>query len=118
MQYDGDVTITADLHAVQEIRGVRVIYYHRESGPTGAFQVDTVAASASDDGQAWRPLAQMRHQNQQQRTDLLLDGCFALTAPAVGKARYVKLDGEKDGRGRPGAVGPDRDPRPGPAARR
>jgi len=92
VQYDGDVTITADLQKPQPIRGVRVVYYYRESSSgSGAFQVDVVTATVSDDGKQWRPLAEMRHSDGEKRNDYFLGNCFALTAKVDTQARYVRL---------------------------
>ncbi len=49
VQYDGDVTITADLGSVREIRGVSVYAFRR----AGEFDIASVALATGADGTNW-----------------------------------------------------------------
>jgi flavin-dependent dehydrogenase len=59
VQYNGDVTIVADLQKPQEIRKVRLRAYRRATGGTAgsAFDVARMTVSVSDDQQTWSQLA-------------------------------------------------------------
>ena len=85
VQYDSDVTITADLGAVNEIRQVRLMAFFRSSGQN--FMVRDVAVSVSDDKRTWRSIGTVERTSTEDVSILSVD---------VGRAaRYVKLDVRK-----------------------
>jgi len=88
VQYDGDVTITADLGEVKPISQVRVVFYRR-AGPTdagGGFDVQTVTVSISDNKQSWREVAEVKNE-----APLGGETCEMLSAPIGAETRYVKF---------------------------
>lgn len=90
VQYDGDVTIDADLGSLQPVREVRVVVYCRAGGtrPDGGFNVEQLAISTSRDGELWQE-------------DAVLEGrepsgdYYVLAAPVGREARYVKISARK-----------------------
>lgn len=85
VQYDSDVTITADLGAVNEIRQVRLMAFFRSSGQN--FMVRDVAVSVSDDKRTWRSIGTVERTSTEDVSILSVD---------VGRtAHYVKLDVRK-----------------------
>ncbi len=91
VQYDADVTLTADLGKPQAVRGVRLVFYHRDSGEGGTnFQVASVAVSASADGKAWQPLGTMDGA-QREAVNTQADRCCAVALAARATARYVRV---------------------------
>ncbi len=85
VQYDGDVTIIADLGKEHRLRKVHVLVYQRDNN----FEVESVAVSASNDKQQWKQVAVLKN-------EMLGKGSFEksaidLSAPVTEKARYVKL---------------------------
>jgi len=94
VQYDGDVTIVADLGQAQEIEEVRVMYYLRpvENGGS-AFDVASVTVSTSDDQRTWKPAGELK--KGPVPPEPLQDPCLTASAPLGTKARYVKLAVEK-----------------------
>ncbi len=83
VQYDGDVTITADLGKSTEIDGVRLGVYFRESGSKHGFKVDSVTIWTSNDKQSWQEAGSLTNKNTEELT--------LLTIPLKAKARYVRL---------------------------
>ena len=86
VQFDGDVTVTADLKKPQEIKQVRVMSYYRAgNSPAGSgFGVASVAVSTSDDKKTWKQAAVVQN-------DKPSDELITLSAPLDTKARYVKF---------------------------
>ena len=97
VQYDGSVEITADLQSVQELREVRVVFYHRESkAGGGTFIIGEIAVATSDDGKSWRDAAVMKNTSDNpSRIEQQAGDCFALQSPLQGRARYVKFQVKK-----------------------
>lgn len=87
VQYDGDVTITADLSKSTEIDGVRLGVYFRESGSRDGFKVDSVTIWTSDDKQSWQEGGSLTNKSTEELT--------LLAIPVKAKARYVKLTVKK-----------------------
>ncbi len=85
VQYDGDVTITADLGASRSIGKVHVLAYHRVDD----FEVKRVAVSVSDDAKTWRDVATVA--NAQLGKARNEDNAVDLAVTVNGKARYVRL---------------------------
>lgn len=85
VQYDGNVTITADLGESQKLRQVHVMAYQRN----GDFEVDRITVQTSNDGKAWRPAATIKNGR-------LGQGSFEETAIQLSAwlnhaARYVRF---------------------------
>lgn len=83
VQYDGDVTITADLGRSTEIDGVRVGAYFREASPPSGFKIESIAVSTSADKQSWQEAGTFKNTSTE---ELVL-----LSLPVKAKARYVRL---------------------------
>lgn len=83
VQYDGDVTITADVGKPTEIDGVRVGAYFREAGSKNGFKVESITAWTSDDKQSWQEAGSLKNTNTEELS--------LLSIPVKAKARYVKL---------------------------
>jgi len=85
VQYDGDVTVTADLKTPREIKEVRLRYFRRVgSSPEDNFDVQSLAVSVSDDKQSWKQVAAVKGKPFTGENDVL-------SAPVGAKARYVKF---------------------------
>ena len=85
VQYDGNVTITADLGESQKLRRVHVMAYQRN----GDFEVDRITVQTSNDGKAWGPAATIKNGR-------LGQGSFEETAIQLSAwlnhaARYVRF---------------------------
>jgi ribulose 1,5-bisphosphate synthetase/thiazole synthase len=85
VQYDGDVTITAELGREHGFQGVHVLVYQRDND----FEVESVTASVSDDLQEWKEIAVIK--NEKLGTGSSEESAINLSAPVKEKARYVKL---------------------------
>ncbi len=94
VQYDGDVVITADLGTREELEQVRVVVYCREASNTAGsgFNVQSVTVSVSDDGQAWRAVAELPGQASSG------EEYYVLAADIDASARYVRLAVKKPDR--------------------
>jgi len=89
VQYDGDVTVTADLKEPKDVKEVRLMFFRRvASTPDDNFDVESLTVSTSDDKQTWRQVATVRSKPFQNERG-------QLTVPIGAKARYVKLDVKK-----------------------
>ena len=95
VQYDGDVTITADLGGEHWLRKVHVMAYQRRSPKLGNdFEVERVMISISGDNQQWKQVAVIS--NQELGKSLPEPwGPVELSASVTGRARYVKFLVEK-----------------------
>ena len=85
VQYEGDVSIIADLGKPQEIAEVRLIVYYRRLG----FEVDGFTVSTSNDKQSWQQAAVVKNKS--------TEAWDALSAAVPATARYVKLDVKQAG---------------------
>jgi len=85
VQYDGDVTITADIGREYGFRKVHVLVYQRDND----FEVESVTVSVSDDQQGWKEAAVIK--NEKLGTGSFEDSAIDLSAPVKEKTRYVKL---------------------------
>ena len=85
VQYDGDVTITAELGREHGFQRVHVLVYQRDND----FEVESVTVSVSDDQQGWREVAVIK--NEKLGTGSFEESAIDLSAPVKEKARYVKL---------------------------
>ncbi len=84
VQYDGDVTIVADLGQPKPIDEVRLMVFYRGSADRAAnFVVRNVTLATSDDKQSWADAGEVANRSAEDVTKL---------AVAVGRtARYVRL---------------------------
>lgn len=87
VQYDDDVTITAELGQSVPIQEVRVVVYCR-AGETG-FNVERVNVAVSDDKRTWRPVAEAAGHSG-------TGGDFyAIRVPVDQTARFVQITARK-----------------------
>ncbi|NLY00622.1 MAG: FAD-dependent oxidoreductase [Rhodopirellula sp.] len=87
VQYDGSVTIDADLGKAEEIDAVRVVVYRRDETTSGGggFNVESVVVSVSEDKQSWKPVAELAGELGPSQ------GLSILTAPVEATTRYVRF---------------------------
>ena len=85
VQYDGDVTITAELGREHGFQRVHVLVYQRDND----FEVESVTVSVSDDLQEWEEVAVIK--NEKLGTGSFEESAIDLSAPVKEKARYLKL---------------------------
>ena len=94
VQYDGDVTIIADLGAERGLSKVHVMAYQRHSGSGDDFEVKAITVHVSGDKRRWRQAAVV--ENKQLGESLPEPwGAVAFSASISGRARYVKFVVEK-----------------------
>lgn len=90
VQYDGDVTIIADLGDEHQLEKVHLMAYQRRN-PTGDdFEVQSVTVSISNDKQQWKQLAVIKNQRLAESLPQPW-GPIELSASITGNARYVKF---------------------------
>ena len=92
VQYDGDVTIIADLGGQRPLRKVHVMAYQRRSASLGNdFGVKSVVVSISDDRQQWKQVAAI---DNQRLGEALPEpwGPVVLSAALNSKGAHVKFD--------------------------
>ncbi len=89
VQYDGDVSIVADLEAPKEISEVRVVVYYRGTSSERAqsFVVQGVTIFTSNDKKTWKEVAALENKS--------TEDVAVLSAPVTATTRYVKLDVKK-----------------------
>lgn len=85
VQYDGDVTITADLGNVAEIGRVHVLAFQR----LASFEVASVSVSFSEDGSAWG--GEIIVANAARNAGNFEDAPLPLTIDIEGRARFVRV---------------------------
>jgi flavin-dependent dehydrogenase len=90
VQYNGNVTIIADLGDEHQLEKVHIMAYQRRN-PTGDdFEVESVTVSVSNDKKQWKQIAVI---NNLRLGESLPEpwGPIELSASITGKARYVKF---------------------------
>jgi flavin-dependent dehydrogenase len=95
VQYNGDVSITADLGEAKDISRVAAKIFQAPNN----FDIRNIAVSFSLDGKAWTKVGDMP--NPDHLKGSYVEKALGLELPASGQARYVKFDvtkGEKAGR--------------------
>ncbi|WP_460168421.1 FAD-dependent oxidoreductase [Thermostilla marina] len=94
VQYDGDVTIVADLGRPQPIAKIRLIPYWRDSSDIPqAFKIDGFEWSVGNDGKQWSdPVWVPVNQADQQPVN---EQAFSITVDANAEARYVRIKVKK-----------------------
>ncbi len=96
VQYDGSVTIDADLGESQAIDGVRIVVYHRDHDDVERdFKVARVTVLTSEDGAAWSEAAVLENDGIPAGVAGPVGAPILLSAPVQGEARYVRFDVEK-----------------------
>lgn len=91
VQYDGNVTIIADLGVEHQLEKIHVMAYQRRNRTLGDdFEVESVAVSISNDKQQWKQLALIKNQRLAEALPQPW-GPIELSAPITGNARYVKF---------------------------
>jgi len=85
VQYDGNVTITADLGAVRPVKAVHVLAYQRVDD----FEVKSVGVAISDDAKRWTNVTTVT--NGQLGRGGYETEAIDLAAEVGAKARYVRL---------------------------
>ena len=95
VQYDGDVTLIADLGTEHQLKKVYVMAYQRRNpGQSDDFEVKSITVYHSNDRQQWKQGAIIRNKRLGESLPEPW-GPVELSAPVVGKARYVKFRIEK-----------------------
>ncbi len=86
VQYDEDVTITADLGSVQSVRSVAVTFFRRRAGsdPKTGFEVGRATLWTSQDKKTW-------HQVDKIENDLPFQDVSRLSLNVGTQARYIRL---------------------------
>ncbi len=81
VQYDGDVTITADLSSAQAVQSAQIILFHRVGGD---FNPENVAIATSADRQTWKDLGTFK-------CDKPSAGSIVVQSPVDAKIRYARF---------------------------
>lgn len=84
VQYDGDVTIVADLGDEKALAKAYAMVYHRKD-----FMVDSVVVHLSSDKKTWTEAGTIKNMAPAQESDYA-SPALALSVPLRGKARYVR----------------------------
>jgi hypothetical protein len=84
VQYDGDVTITADLGSLRQVDTVKLLAYQRAED----FVVAEVAVEISPDKQTWASLGTISNTD---RASGVEDRGLELASAVDAKARYIRL---------------------------
>jgi len=91
VQYNGDVTIIANLGAEYQLDKIHIMAYQRYNNkPDDDFQVENVTVSISNDKQQWKQLAVIKNQGLGEALPQPW-GPIRLSASISGNARYVKF---------------------------
>lgn len=95
VQYDGDVTVIADLGTEYQLKKVHVMAYQRRNpGQRDDFEVKRITVYLSSDRQQWKKAAVVENKR---LGEALPEpwGPVEFSASVAGKARYVKFQIEK-----------------------
>jgi len=95
VQYDGDVTIIADLGTEHQLKKVHImVYQRRNSGQSDDFEVKSITVYLSSDKQQWKQVAVIENKR---LGEALPEpwGPVELSALVAGKARYIKFQIKK-----------------------
>ena len=83
VQYDGDVTITADLGAAKRVRAAQIVLYQRAAD----YKAKSVSVATSADGRQWKSLG----------TQACADGAtVTVTVPVGAETRKVRFHVTRD----------------------
>ena len=91
VQYNGDVTITADLGEITELQEAHLVVYRRdETTDVGTgFNVERMRVSISNDRESWEEAAEIAGQPGSGQD------YYVLSIPMAAETRYVRLELEK-----------------------
>ncbi len=92
VQYNDDTTIVIDLGKKEDIGKLHVMFYQ---GP-GSFEVESLSFEASDDGQHWRPLTELK--NDKLNKGSFVETAIHLTREVHASARYLRCLAKKTAR--------------------
>jgi len=92
VQYDGSVTVTADLGRSRKLKSVHVLVYQRRAD----FEVKEVDVSISADKKTWQPAGTAA--NKMLNKGGFEEFCIDLALPVTGEARHVRLAVKKTDR--------------------
>jgi len=92
VQYDGDVTITAELAEAHRLEKVHVMVYQRDND----FEVESVTVYVGDDGENWKQVAVIKNEKLGQGS--FEDSAIGLSGAVGEAARYVKFSVSKSPR--------------------
>lgn len=81
VQYDGDVTIIADLGSVQPVKEARVVLFHRDGGD---FNARSVKVDVSDDRKTWKAVGEFECNGRGAAS-------YQVTAPIGASIRYARF---------------------------
>ena len=86
VQYNGSVTIDADLGKAQQVDEARIVAYRRKETTLGGggFDVESATVAISDDMQSWKTIAHVKGEPQGG------GGCCVLTAKVGATTRYLR----------------------------
>lgn len=91
VQYDGDVTVTADLGGAKGIKSVHVMAYQRRNAElSDDFEVDSVSVYLSANGEEWTEAGIVKNERAGESLSEPW-GPVELSAPVGAEARYVKF---------------------------
>lgn len=95
VQYDGDVSIIADLGAERSVSKVHIMAYQRRNpGSNDDFEVKSVTVSISNNRREWKQVAVIRNEKVGEALPEPW-GPIILSASGIDQARYVKFFIEK-----------------------
>ncbi len=93
VQYNGSVTLDADLGRRQAVRKVRMVVYHRDhDAPEKDFKVERVKVSTSREGEVWTEAAVIENDDLPAGITGPIGAPVLLAAPVEAEARYVRFD--------------------------
>jgi len=91
VQYDGDVSITADLGRVRQFDKVHLMVYQRRNPGAGDdFEVAGASVSLSDDKEQWKEAATIKNERGGESLNEPW-GPIELSATVSGEARYIRF---------------------------
>ena len=94
VQYDGDVTIIADLGAEHGLSKVHVMAYQRRNRSQDDFEVESVTVHISNDKQRWKQVAVIENKRLGESLPEPW-GPVEFSVSIAGRARYVRFSVEK-----------------------
>ena len=95
VQYDGDVTIIADMETEYRLKNVHIMAYQRRNpGQSDDFEVKSITVYLSSDRQQWEQVAVIENKRMGESLPEPW-GPVELSTLVAGKARYVKFQIEK-----------------------
>ena len=90
VQYNGDVTIIADLNTEHQLEKVHIMAYQRRNSTGDDFEVESVTVSISNDKQQWKQVAVIKNQRLAESLPQPW-GPIELSASINANTQYVKF---------------------------